>query len=170
MLLHSWALSEFNSHQENLGKIKDKTMTESNSGLGYTVVNMTVRMIIIAVNLVGNSFILAVLRKSQNFSCVTRHLIGHVAIADIVFGCSGAVHASVILGEAMSYEACLGITTVAIISGLCSCWGICLVFLDNYLSVKGEVLQNQASVCQKHDGVLCVAGCSQQSTVLYSSY
>ena len=113
-------------------------MTESNSEQGYTVVNMTVRMMLIAVNLVGNSLILAVMQKSRNFSCVTRHLIGHVAVADIVFGCSMTVHASMILGEAMSNQACLGITTVGMISGLCSCWGVCLVFLDNYLSVRRQ--------------------------------
>ena len=111
-------------------------MDDSASELGYAVVNMTVRMVVVAVNLVGNSLILVVLKTSQNFSQVTRHLIGHVAVADIGFGCSMTIHAFLILGEAMNYSACLGITTIAIISGLCSCWGICLVFLDSYLSVR----------------------------------
>ena len=111
-------------------------MTESNSELGYIMINMTVRMMIIAVNLVGNSLILAVVRKSQNFSRVTRHLIGHVAVADIAFGCSMMFQASLTLGKVESYQACLGSMTIIIISGLCSCWSICLVFLDNYLSVR----------------------------------
>ena len=111
-------------------------MTESNSEPGYTVVNMTIRIMTIAVNFVGNSIILAVVRKSQNFSRVTRHLIGHVAIADIVFGCSLMFHTSLVLGEAMSYGVCLGSTMVGIISSRCSCWSVCLVFLDNYLSVR----------------------------------
>ena len=111
-------------------------MDESQSEQGYTVVNMSVRMVVVAVNLVGNSLILAVVRKSQNFSFVTRHLIGHVAVADIMFGCSMVIHGFLILAGSMSYPACLGITTIAVISGLCSCWGIFLVFLDNYLSVQ----------------------------------
>ena len=36
----------------------------------------------------------------------------------------------------MSYRACLGSITVNVISGTCSFWSICLVFLDNYLSVR----------------------------------
>ena len=78
-------------------------MTESNYELGYSVVNMTVRLIIVAVNLVGNSLILAVVRKTQHFSRVTRHVIGHVAIADIVFGCSMIFQAFLTLGEVKSY-------------------------------------------------------------------
>ena len=102
----------------------------------YTVVAMIVRVMIIAVSLVGNTFILAVLRKSQNFSRVTRHLIGHVAIADVAYACSMTFHTSLILGESRSYLACLGSTMTAMISVLCGCWSVCLIFLDNYLSVR----------------------------------
>ena len=113
-------------------------MDESQSEQGYTVVNMSVRMVVVAVNLVGNSLILAVVRKSQNFSLVTRHLIGHVAVADIIFGCSMVIHGFLILAGSMSYPACLGITTIAIISGLCSCWGIFLG-ISGQLSVSTEI-------------------------------
>ena len=112
-------------------------MAESNSGSGYTVVNLSVRMIFVVVNLIENSVILVFVPKSHNLSYVTRHLIGQIAIADIGFGLFMAVHAFLVLGGAtMDYPICLGLTTIAIISGLYSCWGICLVFLDNYLSVR----------------------------------
>ena len=110
-------------------------MTESE--LGYnTMINLLVRMIIVLFNLAGNSLILAVVRRSQNFSRVTRHLIGHVAVADIGFGCTMTVHAFLTLSGAMNYPACLAITTIGNITGLSSCWGIFVVLLDNYLSVR----------------------------------
>ena len=82
-------------------------MTESNPVAGYFVINMTVRMLIITATLVGNSLILVVLRKSKNFSQVTRHLIGHVAVADILFGCSLTIYSSLIFGKATSCGVCL---------------------------------------------------------------
>ena len=111
-------------------------MTEPTSEPGYTVVNMTVRVMIIVVSLVGNCLILAAVRKSQHFSRVTRHLIGHVAIADIVFVCSVMFNTYLILQESRSYQACLGSSMAGMVSGLCSCWSVCLIFLDNYLSVR----------------------------------
>ena len=82
-------------------------MTESNPEPGFTAVNLTIRIVIITATLVGNTLILVVLRKSENFSQVTRHLIGHVAVADILFGCFVTIYSSLIFEEATSCRACL---------------------------------------------------------------
>ena len=110
---------------------------------------------IVAINLVGNSLILTVVRKSKHFSRVTRHLIGHVAVADITFGCSLIIHASFSFGDAMSFRSCLGIATVGIISSLCSCC-VCLIFVDNYLSVRRQSPAQPGLSLQK--ARLCVIG------------
>ena len=114
-------------------------MTESNPEPGYTVVNLTIRIVVIALTLVGNSLVLVTLRKSENFSQVTRHLIGHVAVADILFGVSTTIYSFLIYVGARSCGACLAISVwINLTSGLCSCWGVSLIFLDVYLSVRRQ--------------------------------
>ena len=114
---------------------------------------MPVSLVFIASGLAGNFLILLVIRTSRNFSRVTRHLIGHLAITDMIFAANLVTHHVFRLTKMTSYHACVGITCGVIVSGICSCLGICLVFLDKYIAVralnttKGGLSLQKARIC-----------------------
>ena len=110
---------------------------------------MPVSLVFITSGLAGNFLILLVIRTSRNFSRVTRHLIGHLAIADMIFAANLVTHHVLRLTKMMSYHACVGITCGIIVSGMCSCLGICLVFLDKYIAVRALNTTNGGLSLQK---------------------
>ena len=63
-------------------------MNDPNAVSTAMMVEVVVSIAIFTLNIHGNSLILLVVKYSKYFNCVTRHLIAHVAIADIVYGCS----------------------------------------------------------------------------------
>ena len=105
----------------------------------FDVFYVLIRLYIVLVNIFGNSLILSAVRYSKHFTVVTCHLIGHFAVADLLYGCAFGVHAGLVLGQRMTYPACLAITLALVTSGMFSSYGICLVCLENYISIRSLI-------------------------------
>ena len=100
------------------------------------IISMVMRAAFVAFNIFGNSLILTAVTQSKVFNRLTRHLIGHLAFADLVFGITMAIHAILFYGQLMTYEACIIVTLFLLSSSACSDLGICLVLAENYISVR----------------------------------
>ena len=98
---------------------------------------MVVNVVIFTVNILGNSLILLVVRYSKYFSHVTRHLVVHVAVTDILFGCIIVLPMFFNTGllKWTSYI-CIIVQSLEMTSSACSGFGICLILVENYLSVR----------------------------------
>ena len=85
----------------------------------------------------GNALILLAVRFSKVFTDVTRHLIGHIAVADMLFGLVLMTSTIASIIGFMTYELCIVLTLLGVSSSMESGFGICLVLVENYLSVRG---------------------------------
>jgi hypothetical protein len=127
----------FTMAEDWLSTLASPSMTPEDAVADVEMVTLVPRLMVSVFNLAGNLLILEVIRKSRNFSQVTRHLIAHLACADILYGTALFVHSSLlVVYGTMPYRACMGFVTAGMMSGLMSCWGIGLVFLENFLSVR----------------------------------
>ena len=108
-------------------------------GLDMSALKITyvlIRAFIILASIFGNSLILSAVKYSKHFTRVTRHLIGHLAIADLLYGCVFLIHTGLQFGQQLTYPACIWITMGLVTSGSCSAYGISLVCLENYMSIR----------------------------------
>ena len=66
-------------------------------------------------------------------------LLDMLLLQTFFFGCFVTIYSSLIFGEATSCRVCLAISLwIGMSSGLCSCWGVSLIFLDTYLSARRQ--------------------------------
>ena len=100
------------------------------------IINLALRGAVVVFNIFGNSLILVAVTRSKVFNRLTRHLISHVALADLVFGVAVGMHSILLYGGLMTYEACIIVCLFLLSSGACSGLGICLVLVENYMSVR----------------------------------
>ena len=84
----------------------------------------------------GSVLILLAVKFSKVFTSVTRHLIGHIAIADLMFGVTSTATIFVFIGGWMTFESCIAVFLLTLNSSMGSGFEICLVLSDNYLSVR----------------------------------
>ena len=101
------------------------------------IVIMVIRVVIFTVNILGNSLILLVVRYSKYFRHVTRHLVVHVAVTDILFGCIIVLHTVFNTGflKWTSYI-CIIVQSLEMVTSAAIGFGICLILVENYLSVR----------------------------------
>ena len=100
-------------------------------------VQMVISLTIFVINIFGNSLILLVVKYSKYFSNVSRHLVAHVAAADIWYGCSVVVRTLFNSGQLeWTTDSCAITTTLVFGCSACSGCGICLILVENYLSVR----------------------------------
>ena len=69
------------------------------------MVEVVISTVILIMNIFGNSLILLVIKCSKYFKHVTCHLVAHVAVADIIFGCCVVLKMIVKLGFA-GFDTC----------------------------------------------------------------
>ena len=131
------------------------------------IVQVVFRTLIFLLVIFGNVLILLAVRFSKVFTSVTRHLIGHIAIADLMFGVTATATPVVFLGGWMTFEACISLLTLN--SSMGSGFGICLVLFDNYLSVRG--LSSQSGLTMTvHKAWIAIAVFWIVMTLLLFSY
>ena len=111
-------------------------MTDSQDSTAL-MVEVVISTVILIMNIFGNSLILLVIKHSKYFKHVTCHLVAHVAVADIIFGCSVVLKMIITLGLLDStLDICFPILILQQVTSACSGFGICLILVENYLSVR----------------------------------
>ena len=111
----------------------------SDSGEVATVITV-IRAAIFTVNILGNALILLVVRYSKYFSHLTRHLVVHVAVTGILFGCIIVMQIffSTWLLMWTSYI-CIIVQSIVLATSACSGFGICLILVENYVSTSSQL-------------------------------
>ena len=112
-------------------------MTDSQDSTAL-MVQVTISAVIFIMNILGNSLILLVVKYSKYFSHVTCHLVAHVAVADIIFGCCVVLRMFFETGLLRwTSDSCIIIgQSLVMATSACSGFGICLILVENYLSVR----------------------------------
>ena len=107
------------------------------SVLTTSIMQASLSAAMFTINIIGNSLILLAVQYSKYFSHVTRHLIAHVAVEDILFGCNVMLRTIFSSGHLQwTIQNCIITTSVACGSSLGSGFGICLILVENYLTSR----------------------------------
>ena len=121
-----------------------------------TIAQVATAVTVFIINILGNTIILLVVKYSKYVSHVTRHLIAHVAVADIIFGCAYVIHSVLLqaIYDMKITDTCIislfFTRTLSITCSVCSAFGICLILTENYLLVNNINSQSgvQLTLCK----------------------